>query len=248
MNKVAWMVVVGSLTSFSIAQFVKESDISPATRKYREYRMMRTEPPFGLAKVKALIAKIKPAKGADEDSRVLATTAWSRLSTPEKFTYCMLHGEVSSQNCDGMPWVVDEEQKIFAHPPDFSGGGEENWSDRQTAFLAKNRREVVRLLRTTIREKGRVGFNLKAAIVQIDAYELIPDLVTAFDRDHKDQDILSVFALLMKDGKYKPFLQSVTYRKFYGPDANYQAYIVGNEENQKLMISRAMGFYHSRVK
>ncbi|RYG23610.1 hypothetical protein EON82_13520 [bacterium] len=237
----------------SVVLFVPDSPlqegqvkVSPATSRYHELRFKSTEPSFGLAKVKGLIKQIKPKK-IDDESAVLATTAWNRLSTAEKFTYCMLHGELSTQNCDAMPWVVDEENKVFAYPPPFLGG-ELMWSDRQKAFLKSHRGEVVRLLRSTIRSKGEVGVNLKVATYEINADELIPDLISVYRKGRKDQDILTLLMLLMKDGKYKPFLSSTTYRKLYGENASYQSYIVANEANQKLMFDRAMGYYRSRVR
>lgn len=249
MKKVSLLVLVTLAAASALAQDVKPSDVSPAARRYHDFRQAATEPSFGLTRVKALIKAIKPSlkPGEDQDSQTLATPAWNRLTDAEKFTYCMLHGEVSSQNCDMMPWVMDEDKKVFSNPPPFNAG-EQDWSDRQRAFLTKQRPEVVRFLRSTIREKGRVGVNLKAAIKELDAYELIPDLVKVYERDHRDQDILTVLALLMKDGKDKPFLDSITYRKLYGPDANYQSFVLANEANQKLMVVRAMAYYHRRVR
>ena len=244
--KKATLLLLAIVASKAVAQDVKASDVSPATKRYHEYRQAATEPTYGLAKVKALLKATSATKGDEMDSKVLPSAAWNRLTTPERFTYCMLHGEVSSQNCDAMPWIVDEEHKVFAYPPSFHDG-EESWSDRQRAFLSGHRSAVIGLLRSTIREKRRVGVNLKAAIVEIHANELIPDLVSAYDRDRKDNDLLSVLMLLMKDGKDKPFLASITYRKLYGPKASYQAFIVANDANQKLMVQRAMAFYHRRV-
>ncbi|RYG23606.1 hypothetical protein EON82_13500 [bacterium] len=223
-----------------------EINVSLATQRYRQYRIADTEPPFSLAKVKAIIAKIKPTPGEDPSEELLVTKAWSRMTTRERFTYCMLHGEVYSQNCNAMPWVAGEEKKIFA---ELSGlQGETLWSDRQRAFLKQNRREVIRLLRTTMQERRRAGLNLKVAIMEMDAYPLIPDLVRLYQRERKDQDILTVLGALMKQGKYRPFVTSTVYRKLYGPDANYQSSIVASEANQKLMLDLATGYYRSRVK
>ena len=246
LNAVKSLLLLTLAPSLTVAQDVKETDLSAATKQYRAYRVQNTEPSYGLAKVKAAIRQTKPTKGEDMDSVVLAPSVWTRLSTAERFTYCMLHGEVSSQNCDEMPWIVDEEHKVFAYPPSFHDA-EESWSKRQLAFMKGNRTAVIRLLRETMAAKERVGVNLKNAITEIGAFELIPDLVKLYDRDHKDQDLLSVMAVLMKEGKDKPFLASITYRKLYGPEANYQSFIVANPENQKLMTDRAMAFYRRRV-
>jgi hypothetical protein len=158
----------------------------------------------------------------------------------------MIHGEIQTQNCDGMPATLGEEAKIFGHPVG-PWGEEQAWGDRQTAFLHKNRTKVIGLLRSTMRSRERVGANLKKAIVELHAYELIPDMVSIFNRDKKDNDILSVFFLLMKDGKYKPFLASATYHKLYADeDASYKAFVVANPENKQLTISRATAYYKSR--
>lgn len=220
--------------------------INAETRRYRQYRLQNTEPPFGLGKVKRMIGKIKRVEDANGGTAALTRTAWNRLTTPEKFTYCMLHGEMYSQNCDVMPWVMNEEDKIFGQVSGLSG--EEYLSERQEAFLKKHRAEVIRLLRTTIREKGRVGLNLKEAIGDLEAYELIPDLVKVYSRDRRDNDILTVLFLLMKEGKYKPFLSSMSYQVLYGPDSSYKDFVVASPANQRLTIQRAMGYYRTRVR
>lgn len=227
------------------AQEVKESEVSLATKRYRAYRLQFTEPSFALAKVKAIIARIKSKPDQGGDGEWLATPAWNSMSPPEKFTYCMIHGEVSTQVCDVPPWLTDEEHKIFGQLTGFAN--EQSWSDRQRAFLKGHRSEVVRLMRTTIREKGRVGVNLKSAISDLGLYELIPDLTSIYRKDRKDQDILTVLLLLMEEGKDKPFLTSITYGKLYGKDANFASYIVANRANQDLTMQRAMAYYHRRV-
>ena len=238
-------IVLGAvLVAGGRAQDVPTPKVSAATKRYHDLRFRATEPAYGLAKVKRLIQGVKPD---EEGSGGIPAAAYAGLSTPEKFTYCMLHGEDASQNCDAMPWVVDEEKKVFAYaPPIF--GGDAAWSKRQMAFLTGHRSEVIRLLRETMRAKGQVGTNLKATIVTLRANELIPDLLAVYDRDHRDGDILTVLMNLMNDGKYAPFLKSETHRKLFGKDANFGSFIVANEANRKLMAERAMAFYRTRVK
>ncbi|RYD39252.1 MAG: hypothetical protein EOP83_37080 [Verrucomicrobiaceae bacterium] len=90
--------------------------------------------------------------------------------------------------------------------------------------------------------------NQKQIITEYHLNELIPDLVKLYRRDRKDHDILSVLMILMKDGKYEPFVKSQTYDKLYSEKANYKSYIVANRANGDLTIDRAMTFYRSRVK
>lgn len=247
MKKALAFLLVPLWANLAAAQSISETDVSPATKRYRAYRLETTEPPYGLKKVKALVKGIKPVKGGEDDmGDVRATAAWQRMTTEERFTYCMLHGEDPSQNCNAMPWLVDEEHKVSAYPAGFFG--DEVWSKRQLAFLRSHRSDVVRLLRGTIRARGRVGANLKDTITYLNTNELIPDLIWAYRRDRKDQDILTVLMLLMREGKYAPFLSSTTYKKLYGENANAESFVAASEANQKLMFERAMGFYRTRVK
>lgn len=244
MNKIYAPCIFVVLTSFAFAQDGQPVKPTREMEKYREYRYAATEPTFGLSKVKKLI---KGIKADEEDNRIMSEKTYNSLSVEEKFTYAMIHGENSSQNCDVMPWVVGEDKKIFGY---FAGifGDEAAWSDRQRSFLKNNRTKVVSLMRSTIKTRQRVGVNFKHTIMELDAFELIPDIIAVYNVNKKDQDILTVLNLLMREGKYKPFLESATCKKLYGPDANYQASIEANAANQKLVISRATEYYKSRKK
>jgi hypothetical protein len=217
-------------------------NVPAASVKYHQYRLEITEPVWGLKKVEAMIKAIKPT---DDDSQPLTTAKFNSLSVDEKFTFTMIHGEAMDQNCDPMPGIVGEERMIFGQLPgnfDYTMA----WSDRQEAFLKNNRAKVIALIRATMKNHPHVGLNLKHAIVEVDAYEMIPDIIKAFNRNKKDLDMLTTLFLLMKDGKYKPFLESETFKKCYGPNADYKASVDGNEANQKLTIQRAEAFYKTR--
>jgi len=239
------LLFVALITATSVFTQEEPKGLTAASKAYHDYRLTETEPSFEKDKVLDLIEHIKPTEGTDVDNFVLATKTYNALSIRAKFTYCMIHGEVSSQICDIMPGILDEEKKIFAEPLD-AFGNEQDWSKRQLAFLHSHRREVIGLLRSTIISNNRVGVNLKKAIVELDAYELIPDMVTIFNKAHRDQDILSVFCVLMKSGNCPPFLKSITCQKLYGKASDYQSFIVGNAANQQLTIKRAMAYYKSR--
>lgn len=218
--------------------------VSKATQQYREYRIQATEPTYGLKKVMALVKKIKPDS---DDNRRMKDKDYNSLSLEEKFTYCMIHGEDNFQNCDAMPPFVDEEKKIFGYLPG-SFGEEANWSDRQRSFLKKNRSKVVKLIRETINTKKRVGINIKNTILELDAFELIPDLITIYKAKRYDQDILTMLMFMMKEGKFEPFMKSQSYEKLYGEQSNYRGYIEANKANQDLVCDRALAFYKSRKK
>jgi hypothetical protein len=50
--------------------------------------------------------------------------------------------------------------------------------------------------------------------------------------------------LLMKDNQYPPFLASVSYKKLYGDENNYQAFLQFNPANEELIIKRATEYFN----
>jgi hypothetical protein len=244
MNKLFWLAFGVVFVSASYAQ--TDANASAASKAYAQYRVYETTPPYGLTKVKALIKTTKQVdmEGGNSYLVALSDRQFNSLALDEKYTYVMTHPEQFMQNCDGAFLKAGEEHMVFAFLPD--SADEMGWSDRQTNFLKGNKSRVEALLKAEIGRIQHVGLNIKQAVVELDAYALIPSLVQAFQRNPKDLDILTVLLILMKDGHYKPFEASETNTKLFGPDAKYDNYIVGNDANQKLTIQRAMAFYKSR--
>ena len=216
----------------------------PAAWANERYVTAQTEPSFELSKVHKLI---KAIKFDAHDNLVLPAAKFKALDTKGKFTYCMIHGEVFDQNCSGMPYTLNADKRIAAYTLG-RFGDDSGWSHRQRAFLRENRKEIIPLLRSTIQTHDRVGVNLKEAIMELQAWELIPDLVGSYDRDRKDQDILSVCCVLMKDGHYKPFMKSANYKALYGPKASYQAFVDASPANENRLLKQSIDFYMSRKK
>jgi hypothetical protein len=215
---------------------------SATSLKYHEYRYEVTEPSYGLSKVKRLIRGIKTDQ---EDNQRMSDKLYNSLSNAEKFTYAMLHGEDASQNCSDMPGIVDEQKKIFAYSPNIFDDNA-MWSERQRNFLHNHRSSVIGWLHSTMRSKRRVGLNLKSTIIELNATELIPDMVRIYQRDHKDHDILTAFMHLMKENKYRPFVSSSIYKRLYGPDTNYEGYLPATTALQNQIIAWATGLSKSR--
>lgn len=237
---------------FLLVAIVSASSFSSAQASYETYRSEKTTPSFGLSEVQSKIAKAEARYKAhpsndDTFTEGLSASEFNGLSVPERFTYCMIHGEQYAQNCEIMPVIPDSEHKIIGYLPD-AFKDSFTWSQRQRDFLQKHRTEVIALLRKTFHSKTHVGVNLKQAIVEIDAYELIPDLIASQKGDPRDQDIFTVLMLLMKDGKYRPFLQSQTYKKLYKDEAaSYRSFVLANSANQALTNRRATDYYKSRM-
>jgi hypothetical protein len=225
-----------SISAFGQGPGEKEST---ASIHYRAYRNQAVEPAYHLSKIKALIKKIK---ADDEGTARMSERLYSTLSTKERFTYTMIHGEDSSQNCDAMPPVMDSEKKIFGYIPD--AFDESNyWSKRQQEFLHQNRGQVIQMLRDTLNAKHRAGINLKWAVFELNAKELFPDLAKLYRRDRKDHDILTVMMLVMKEKNYKPFLASSIYKKMYGnPETSYRDVMNATRASEDEIMKYGLGF------
>lgn len=245
-----FFLALGMLTSASL--FAQEDnqqwiEASPASKAYHASRFKNTTPPYGLAKVKAMIAGIK-STGGDGDTyfNVLSPKLYQNLSLPEKFTYHMIHPEISSQNCDIPTPILEEDLKIFGNLPDpFE---EQNWSERQLNFMISNRDTVLSLISESINRSKKVGLNYKTAIEHVNGWEVIPVLIKAYKTDRKDHDILTVLIQLMKKNDYQPFMTSASYIKLYGNNSTYTSFISFNQANEDLVINRAEAFYNGRKK
>jgi hypothetical protein len=246
--------MVRVLTLFCLATVGIGPAAAQNARFYRPcHHMAQTTPPFGLAKVQRDIDELQR-----RDILVLDSRTYGNLTIAERFTYVMLHAELCLHNSTGeLP--KSEEAVDSDHsdaPPELVGAistgfgvEDERWSQRQRSFLHSHRAECIVLLRKTIQTKREAGTNLLNGIVEIDAFELIPDILAVFRRN-QDLDILEACLLLMKDGKYPPFLKSTTYRKLFGGgrDENVPDWIVANQANIDLTVKRAMDFYHTKWK
>ena len=219
-------------------------EASKESQAYHDYREKLTVPPYGLQKIKGLVARIKLDENEKEE---LDQKKYLALSLREKFTYHMIHPESYSQNCDAMPPIQDEQKKIFAQLPDIFD--EYAWTDRQIQFFKDNKDSVMNFMKESISRTKRVGVNFKHAMVEMKAREMIPFLIATYNISKKDHDILTVLMLLMKNDKYAAFLNSPSYKKLYADeDASYQSYLNFNTANEQLIIKRATEFYNGLKK
>lgn len=214
---------------------------SKESKAYNEYRNVIIEPAYGLSKVKKLIMGIKADKEGNEK---LSTSVFNALSSKEKFTYCMIHPESYSQNCDAEPPIEDEQKKIFAYIPD--SHYEADMSTRQTDFLKKNKDSVAAWIKETANAKKRIGLNFKEAIITTNATHLIPFLIEFYNKSKKDHDILTTLILLMENNKYKPHLQSQMREKLYGDTGTWPRFVNLNKANVDLIIKRATEFFNAK--
>lgn len=217
---------------------------SKESEAYHEYRVKISRPPDGLEKIMGIIAQMK---SDDNDNLIMPQKQYLGLSLREKLTYHLLHAESYSQNCDARPPFMDEQKKIFAQLPD--AFNEYAWSQRQQNFLQANRDTVMALIGASIQRSGRVGLNYKKAIIEINGREMIPLLISTYNKDHKDHDILTLLMILMKNNEYAPFLTSSSYKKLYAnEETSYDAWLNLNAANEALIMERATNFYNGLPK
>ncbi len=213
---------------------------SKESQAYHKFRQHLSYPPYSYDKINEIVRK--QVVTDSDDNLVMKDKAYNELFPREKFTYIMIHGETYSQNCDAMPPIQDEQTKIFGHLPDVFN--EFNWSERQAKFLADNRDSVMVWIRECVSKNYHIGVNFKLAIQQINATEMIPFIIKTYKMKQKDNDLLTLLMLLMKDNSYPPFLSSASYKKLYGDNSNYQDFILATKANRELIIKRATDFYN----
>ena len=207
---------------------------------YHAVRVRLTVPPYGLTKIQALIKKIQTV----DDNKAMSKRDYDALSLREKFTYNMIHAESYSQNCDAEPPETEEDKKIFAYLPD--AFGEYAWSERQTKFLSGNRDSVIAFMKESMGRTKRAGINFKQAMLEINAREMIPDIIATYRAGKvKDLDLLTVLMQLMKDNEYEPFLLSGSYKKLYAEETSYKTYLNYSKGNEDLIIKRSTDFYNA---
>jgi hypothetical protein len=156
----------------------------------------------------------------------------------------MVYTEDYSQNCDGGPDQPHKESRIYGTFPD--AFGEFTLSERQLSFFNRNRDTVISLMKRIVDNTHQMGDNFKDAVGYLNAKELIPDIIDAYQHHPNDHALLSLLMQLMEHGKFPEFIQSTSHKKLYKGDAvNYSAYIVYNQANEDLIIQRAMRYYNS---
>ncbi|MBB1645354.1 hypothetical protein [Sphingobacterium sp. UME9] len=212
-----------------------------------EMRNKMTIPPYGLDKVKALIAKIIPEEDketTDAGTNAISATDFKKLSLREKFTYTMIHAELYAQNCAIPEYQTQIDKKIFGTLLD--GFNESSWSQRQTDFLQENRDSVIKLIQESVIRSKRMGVNYKHALVELNGWQMIPFIIEYAKKTPKDKDALTLLMLLMKRGEYSEFIKSTSFKKLYGENSNYYSYLNYNKENEALIFSRALKYYDEK--
>ena len=97
-----------------------------------------------------------------------------------------------------------------------------------------------------IKKENQVGLNFKRVIEYLNAKEMLPLLVNTYNNGRNDHGLLTVLMLLMKEGKYPPFLATQLYQKLYANEnASYKSNTEFNSENESLILELATSYHHA---
>ena len=166
-------------------------------------RFRPTIPTFGYAKLERLVEEADTNKRSYTAAPIPAQVL-NTLSQEEKFTWCMAFPESFMQICtlfhyDSLAY------KIFAHLPMVEMGTV--MSARQRDFLKQERNLTIRLMRQSISDSVFIGLNYKEVIRDLLLVELIPEVISNYNRT-KDKDLLTLLIELMEKKQHQPWLSS----------------------------------------
>lgn len=207
------------------------------------------------------LVRLKDGWEDDSDySYYLTDNEFKNLSSYESFVYCLLFPEMFNQNCDPIEEIDEEnywdhnaqskaikpELRVYGY---ISTYDDFSLSDRQVEKLKRNRSQIIQYIKQNVEGKTKIPCNYKNIIIQTNAIESIPWLISFFNNNsHKrDKEILTVLCSIMYQNNYKPFMESKTCAKLY-LGLKRTDYIEFNSANIKLTFERAMAFYNSKYK
>ncbi|CVK16697.1 hypothetical protein Ga0061079_10987 [Apibacter mensalis] len=224
-------------------------DSSNTNNSYRKERLKNSIPSYNLSKIEKLIAKsmsmnsFEETKNTDNINFHLSEKDFNKLTIKEKFTYTMIYPEIIPSNVNTDSTIIHEENKIFGMLP--SSNNYPKWSVRQKKFLNQYRKNIQEFIQESSSKNQYMGLNFKKALLEINAIESIPFLINFYNStDKNDKDLLTVLMLLVKNGKYYPFIRSNVYRQLYNDNENIQEfYIDYSDKNEEYILKTAHNFY-----
>ena len=251
-NKIwtCWLILLGFISNSSFGQEYKDvawNEPRPNDSAYYGMREKTSTPPFGLKKIQSLVEqrlKSLPNEALVDYDGGISGANFDKLSFEEKFTYTMIYPEIYSQACAERMFVFDPQSKIFGHLLFVYSGV--FWSDRQLHFMKKNRKRVIYLITDQAIHSNTLGLNYKTALIEIDAWESIPFLISFYQKNPKDKDILTTLLQLLKKSDLVGFKQSKIYYKLYGENTHSDSWVNFSSSNEEFIIESAQALYKTR--
>lgn len=179
---------------------------------------------------------------------------FNSLNATEHFIHSFYYPEAYYQVCAVVEYKINDYQTIEPFLERSNRGV--GTSQRQREILETHRDSTLLLMDQCIRQSELVSGKIKEFIVNMEAFELIPTLITTLENqtEVKDNYILTTFCLLMKD-EYEPFIQSDIFPRLYPTDStgryfhrpDEQEKIRFNKRNHDLIVGFALGFYQQKI-
>jgi len=247
------LILLGFISNPSFGQEYQEyKDVAwnePRSKDSAYYAMREKAsiPPFGLKKVQGLVeqqSKKLPDEALVDYDTGISRANFDKLSFEEKFTYTMIYPEIYSQACAERMFVFDPQNKIFGQLLFVYNGV--FWSERQLHFMNINKKTIIDLIIDQATQNHILGLNYKTALIEIDAWESIPFLISFYQKNPKDKDILTTLLQLLKKSDLVGFEQSKIYNKLYGENTHSDSWINFSSANEEYIIESAQALYKKR--
>lgn len=249
-----WVLIIFCCCNFfALAQKQEEFNWHEPTKKdlnYYNKREKLTYPSYGFQKIKNLtkapLDKIPKDYLVSDWDISISDKDFQELSTAEKFTYCLIHPEMYSQNCAEPIYFKNPQTKIFTgfmsyYPSQY-------WSDRQMKFFKDKRKECLGLFEQTLKEKKHFGMNLKGFLIEINAWEEIPELIAYYKLHPTDNDVLTILLRIMEQSSYQGLRKTPFYTKLFENEDFFTRWIPANKSNVNKILSLAEQFYQTKKK
>ena len=244
------LILLGFISNPGFGQEYKDVAWDEPRSKDSAYYAMRERtniPPFGIKKVQGLVEqrlKSLPDEALVDYDAGISRADFDKLSFEGKFTYTMIYPEIYSQACAERMFVFDPQNKIFGHLLFVYNGV--FWSERQLHFMKKNKKRVIDLIINQATKDHILGLNYKTALIEINAWESIPFLVSFYQKNPKDKDILTTLLQLLKTSNFGAFEQSKIYNKLYGENTHSDSWVNFSRANEEYIIESAQALYKKR--
>ena len=183
------------------------------------------------------LSKIMTARGR------MSKEVFKSLTAKEKFIYAFEYPESYSQLCS-MPSLDTLERFQLHNFLKFAFDGM-HMSDQQINGLKEQRDSTIAFIHNCLRPDKSIASAYKNAIVELGAWELIPDILNVIKNRKNDTYDYTVLMLLMKDN-FPEFKKSDMHDSLYNDSTTYWSSLPLRPEYTTHIIDMANRYY--RVK
>ncbi len=188
----------------------------------------------------------EPAEGFEGEEgweiNRLTVAEFNSLTLRQRISY-FSYPEEFSQNCDAGEVEDSPRMAIPVWLGDSQADGDN--SQRQIEALQEKRDSVLLLLSECGSANNRYTDVMKRILIEVNGWELIPDLISAYDAlPIKESSYLTTLLRFMSDANYKPFKQSAIGKLV--EDGQWE--IPYTTANETLLISLARQYHAEKKK